>query len=158
MLDALTNLKNNKIKPDANGAVDNYSNLKKFLSGLKKGSGTLLYKLSRYDYFIQLIFLLSFLFLGSIPEPLRLTLADIRSSSSKGKWWIVGAAWGGNPLVDDAAKFTLSGSGGIGGKAVESDEVLSKLARKQGMNTDIRKGVFHVLMSSEVSLSCTFDE
>jgi hypothetical protein len=39
MLDALTNLKNNKTKPDANGAVDNYGSLKKFLSGLKKRSG-----------------------------------------------------------------------------------------------------------------------
>lgn len=40
MIDALTNLKNNKIKPDANGAVDNYSHLKKFISGLKKRSGS----------------------------------------------------------------------------------------------------------------------
>lgn len=39
MIDALTNLKNNKIKQDANGAVDNYTNLKKFIAGLKKRSG-----------------------------------------------------------------------------------------------------------------------
>lgn len=28
---------------------------------------------------------------------------------------------------------------------------MAKLARAQGMNTDIRRGVFNVLMSSEVS-------
>lgn len=39
MIDSLTNLKNNKIKPDANGAIDHYSNLRKFLVGLKKRSG-----------------------------------------------------------------------------------------------------------------------
>lgn len=45
MIDALTNLKNNKIKPDANGAVDNYSGLKKYISSLKKRSGTLTFTL-----------------------------------------------------------------------------------------------------------------
>ena len=34
-----------------------------------------------------------------------------------------------------------------------SDAVLVKLAKAQGMNTDIRKGVFTVLMSSEVRFS-----
>lgn len=33
-----------------------------------------------------------------------------------------------------------------------SDAVLVKLAKAQGMNTDIRKSVFTVLMSSEVRL------
>jgi nucleolar MIF4G domain-containing protein 1 len=123
MIEALTNLKNNKIKPTADGAIDNYSQLKKFLTSLRKTS-------------------------GSTPEALRLTLADIRSSSSKGKWWIVGAAWNGDPLVDAKANGTLSGAKD---KEIESDESLMKLAKTQGMNTDIRKSVFVVLMSSEVS-------
>ena len=33
-----------------------------------------------------------------------------------------------------------------------SDAALTKLAKAQGMNTDIRKGIFVVLMSSEVRL------
>lgn len=123
MIEALTNLKNNKIKPTADGAIDNYSQLKKFLTSLRKTS-------------------------GSTPEALRLTLTDIRSSSSKGKWWIVGAAWNGDPLVDAKANGTLSGAKD---KETESDESLMKLAKTQGMNTDIRKSVFVVLMSSEVS-------
>ena len=40
MVEALTNLKNNKIKATGDGAIDNYSNLKKFLAGLKKRSGS----------------------------------------------------------------------------------------------------------------------
>lgn len=84
---------------------------------------------------------------GSTPDALRLTLADIRSSSSKGKWWIVGAAWGGDPLVENQA---LKGTGRLHKGEIESDQVLAKLAKKQGMNTDIRKSVFNVLMSSEV--------
>lgn len=121
MIEALTNLKNNKIKPTADGAIDNYSNLKKFLTSLRKRSA------------------------GGGPDALRLTLGDIRSSSSKGKWWIVGAAWGGDPLVD------AKNARGTENKESQSDEVLSRLAKKQGMNTDIRKSVFNVLMSSEVS-------
>lgn len=127
MIEALTNLKNNKIKPTADGAIDNYSNLKKFLTSLRKRSA------------------------GGGPDALRLTLGDIRSSSSKGKWWIVGAAWGGDPLVD------AKNARGTEKKESQSDEVLSRLAKKQGMNTDIRKSVFNVLMSSEVSTLRSFE-
>jgi nucleolar MIF4G domain-containing protein 1 len=97
------------------------------------------------------IFILIYVFLPVIsPEALRFTLADIRSSSTKGKWWLVGSAWAGNPLVDGQAE----GAGGAGdklsAKAKDEDEALVKLARQQGMNTDVRKSVFIVLMSSEV--------
>lgn len=81
---------------------------------------------------------------ASVPEPLRITLSDLRSSDAKGKWWLVGAAWAGDPLVDSSAPALQV-------KDTSSDAKLAKLARAQGMNTDIRKGVFTVLMSSEVS-------
>lgn len=121
MIDTLTNLKNNKIKPTAEGAIDNYSNLKKFLTSLKN---------------------------RSTPDALRLTLKDIRASDEKGKWWIVGAAWGGDPLVDAKKNEVMDR---ILAKGGEDEAALAKLAKKQGMNTDIRKSVFNVLMSSEVS-------
>ncbi|OBZ72571.1 Suppressor of glycerol defect protein 1 [Grifola frondosa] len=57
-------------------------------------------------------------------EPLRVSLADLHSAESKGKWWLTEA---------DAL----------------SENVLLKLAKKQGMNTDIRRGIFVVLMSSD---------
>jgi nucleolar MIF4G domain-containing protein 1 len=124
MIDSLTNLKNNKIKPDANGAIDHYTNLKKYLVGLKKRS-------------------------ASVPEPLRITLTDLRSSDAKGKWWLVGAAWAGDPLVE--ASSTDLAASALKVKDTSTEAKLAKLARAQGMNTDIRKGVFTVLMSSEVS-------
>lgn len=72
-----------------------------------------------------------------------MSLADLHSAESKGKWWLVGAAWAGDPLVDrqDAAPAK---------KADTAENMLLKLAKKQGMNTDIRRSVFVVLMSSEV--------
>lgn len=82
-------------------------------------------------------------------DPLRVSLADLLSADIKGKWWLVGAAWAGNPLVDHAkaaaqAPKTIS-------LEVEEDDLM-KLARKQGMNTDVRRRVFVVVMSSTVSL------
>ena len=82
-------------------------------------------------------------------EPLRVSLEDLHSAESKGKWWLVGAAWGGDPLVDRQQDASATDSST---KKVESTEnVLQKLAKKQGMNTDIRRSIFVVLMSSEVS-------
>jgi nucleolar MIF4G domain-containing protein 1 len=84
-------------------------------------------------------------------EPLRISLQDLHSAESKGKWWLVGAAWGGDPLVDRQDEAPKSQSR----EEPPNDPgnlTLAKLARKQGMNTDIRRSIFVVLMSSDVSL------
>jgi nucleolar MIF4G domain-containing protein 1 len=83
-------------------------------------------------------------------EPLRATLEDLQSSETRGKWWLIGAAWSGDPLVDEKRKRQ---SAVQPAKEVvdEQSQVLLELARKQGMNTDIRRSIFIVLMSSEVS-------
>ena len=78
-------------------------------------------------------------------EPLRVTLEDLRSAENRGKWWLVGAAWNGDPLAENKEHPTRAVV------AVDQENKLSKLARKQGMNTDIRRSIFVVLMSSEVS-------
>lgn len=87
-------------------------------------------------------------------EPLRVSLEDLHSAESKGKWWLVGAAWGGDPLVDKQAEFTKTT--GVSASDEETNEEdsndLVKLARSQGMNTDIRRGIFVVLMSSDVCI------
>lgn len=85
-------------------------------------------------------------------EPLRFSLDDLHQADTKGRWWLVGAAWGGNPLVD-AKENNLNSSSGNGttktsAKTVENQ--LVALARKQGMNTEVRRSVFVVLMSSDV--------
>ncbi|KAG1821658.1 uncharacterized protein BJ212DRAFT_1445192 [Suillus subaureus] len=102
----LNNLKSNKIKKTAatqHQGGDAVERMKKFLSGLGKKKHVLAH------------------------EPLRVSLEDLHSAESKGKWWLIGAAWGGDPLADQPRE----------------------LARKQGMNTDIRRSVFVVLMSSD---------
>ncbi|KAK0223272.1 hypothetical protein IW262DRAFT_1458274 [Armillaria fumosa] len=124
MVETLTNLKNNKVKKLAtqNQGGEAVERMKKFLSALSKKRPV------------------------AANEPLRVSLADLHSAGSKGKWWLVGAAWGGNPLVDrqEIQKEAASGS-----SSVTSSSALLKLARKQGMNTDIRRSIFVVLMSSE---------
>lgn len=87
-------------------------------------------------------------------EPLRVSLEDLHSAESKGKWWLVGAAWHGDPLVDRQDSHANVSTNQAQDTANElSNNALLKLARKQGMNTDIRRSIFVVLMSSDVCLS-----
>jgi nucleolar MIF4G domain-containing protein 1 len=76
------------------------------------------------------------------------SLEDIHSADTKGKWWLVGAAWAGDPLVERQAESAKSKE--LKASAESESNVLLSLARKQGMNTDIRRSVFVVLMSSDV--------
>ncbi|KAI0264458.1 hypothetical protein BC834DRAFT_924661 [Gloeopeniophorella convolvens] len=124
MLETLINLKNNKVKKSAaqHAGGDAVDRMKKFLTGLGKKRHLMAH------------------------DPLRITLDDLHSAESRGKWWLVGAAWSGDPLVErqDEAKREV--------KAHSEDAVenaLLKLAKKQGMNTDIRRSIFVVLMSSD---------
>ncbi|KAF8813324.1 hypothetical protein BYT27DRAFT_7180798 [Phlegmacium glaucopus] len=128
MIETLTNLKNNKSKrnitQNQGGAA--VERMKKFLSGLSKTRHVLSH------------------------EPLRVSLEDLRSAESKGKWWLVGAAWSGDPLVDKQTEFSkTTGVTGLDQQATAAEDNLIKLARSQGMNTDIRRGIFVVLMSSD---------
>lgn len=84
-------------------------------------------------------------------EPLRVSLEDLHSAETKGKWWLVGAAWGGDPLVDKQAEFSKPVAQKLEMEVASSESAdLLKLARTHGMNTDIRRGIFIVLMSSDV--------
>ncbi|CAG8602598.1 10054_t:CDS:2, partial [Funneliformis mosseae] len=61
------------------------------------------------------------------------------------KWWLVGSSWTAN-MVDDPSTSTIT-------QRVEKNksatEALLKLAKEQKMNTDIRRSIFVVIMSSE---------
>ena len=87
-------------------------------------------------------------------EPLRVSLEDLHSAESKGKWWLIGAAWGGDPLVDKQVELKKT----TNEMTVDEDSNdLVKLVRSQGMNTDIRRGIFVVLMSSDVYVFPLFE-
>ncbi|KAJ7593311.1 hypothetical protein C8J56DRAFT_495127 [Mycena floridula] len=124
MIETLTNLKNNKLKRNVtqNQGGEAVERMKKFLTSLGKKRHVLVH------------------------EPLRVSLSDLHSADSKGKWWLVGSAWGGDPLVE--RQTTRSEQPSAPTVNTETD-ILLKLARKQGMNTDIRRSIFVVLMSSD---------
>jgi len=61
---------------------------------------------------------------------------------------LVGAAWGGDPLLDRRHETPSAVA-----KAVDDSNALLTLAKKQGMNTDVRRSIFVVLMSSDVRSS-----
>ncbi|KAM8810467.1 nucleolar MIF4G domain-containing protein 1 [Eudromia elegans] len=75
---------------------------------------------------------------------LRVSLESLLNADKVGRWWIVGSAWSGAPMIDDTNNKTQ--------QKLHIGKVSSKimaLARKQRMNTDIRRGIFCVLMTSE---------
>jgi nucleolar MIF4G domain-containing protein 1 len=146
MIETLSNLKNNKVKKaigggaNGTGAQEVVERLKKFLSGMnKKRHGEWPSNPTpnlRKPYGICAV---------KSHEPLRVTLEDLRSAEKRGKWWLVGAAWSGDPLTENKENRMRTVA------VTDQENKLLKLARKQGMNTDIRRSIFVVLMSSEVS-------
>ena len=146
MVETLANLKNNKLKRNVtqNQGGAAVERMKKFLTGLTKTHHG---KLEPYRCITFLIIPLLVL----AHEPLRVSLEDLHSTETKGKWWLVGAAWDGDPLVDKQAEFTKKADP-VKEKVAPSNNTvdLVQIARSQGMNTDIRRSIFVVLMSSEV--------
>ncbi|KAJ3920139.1 hypothetical protein F5877DRAFT_89598 [Lentinula edodes] len=128
MLETLHNLKVNKVKRlgTQNQGGEAVERMKKFLVGINKKRHVLAH------------------------EPLRVTLDDLHSAETKGKWWLVGAAWGGDPLVD---RQQGNGQAAAPNPTQNGDNTTSsallKLAKEHGMNTDIRRSIFVVLMSSD---------
>ncbi|XP_064301094.1 nucleolar MIF4G domain-containing protein 1 [Phalacrocorax carbo] len=75
---------------------------------------------------------------------LRVSLESLLSADQVGRWWIIGSSWSGAPMINDTnskAQQKLH-IGKVSSKIME-------LARKQRMNTDIRRSIFCVLMTSE---------
>lgn len=86
---------------------------------------------------------------------LRITLDDILSADTKGRWWKVGASWLGNQftdhggdeteeskdksLIEESLRYDQTGN--------ERDELLI-LASKCRMNTDARRSAFCIVMGS----------
>ncbi|XP_027948196.1 nucleolar MIF4G domain-containing protein 1 [Eumetopias jubatus] len=75
---------------------------------------------------------------------LRISWDGILSAEQTGRWWIVGSAWSGAPMIDNSQQKVLEKqpSGTVSGKILE-------LARKQRMNTDVRRNIFCTIMTSE---------
>lgn len=65
---------------------------------------------------------------------------------SIGKWWLIGSSWTAN-LADDPSTSTIT-------QRVEKidNSALLKLAKEQKMNTDVRKSIFVIIITSEVNI------
>lgn len=91
-------------------------------------------------------------------DTLSMSLNELRQAESRGKWWVVGNAWAGNPLVEhqqqqqqQQEQASLSSlSKDKGSTSANEEQKWAKLARKQGMNTTVRQGIFVALMGAEV--------
>ncbi|KAF9972071.1 suppressor of glycerol defect [Actinomortierella ambigua] len=129
LLETLTALRQNRMKGSSvtnsttSGSIsESTTRMKKFLSGLSKKRTTF------------------------SSEPMRVSLDDIRQVGTKGKWWLVGASWRSNMVGEEsqyASKSTTADD------MLEQENELVRLARKNKMNTDVRRSIFVVLMSSE---------
>ncbi|NXG42154.1 NOM1 protein, partial [Psilopogon haemacephalus] len=75
---------------------------------------------------------------------LRVSLESLLSADQVGRWWIIGSSWSGAPMIDDKTSKTQQKPhvGKVSSKILE-------LARKLRINTDIRRSIFCVLMTSE---------
>nr|XP_036855261.1 nucleolar MIF4G domain-containing protein 1 isoform X5 [Manis javanica] len=75
---------------------------------------------------------------------LRVSWDGVLHAEQTGRWWIVGSAWSGAPMIDSSQQKAPQKhlAGPVSTKILE-------LARKQRMNTDIRRNIFCTIMTSE---------
>ncbi|KAL0822057.1 hypothetical protein ABMA28_005425 [Loxostege sticticalis] len=78
---------------------------------------------------------------GNYVTPLNIRLEDLLKAEERGKWWVVGSAWEGNHVREDTKPAVKP--------LPSTDQKLLELARKQRMNTDVRRSIFCVIMSAE---------
>lgn len=82
--------------------------------------------------------------IGGSDLKLRVSLDSLLRAEQVGRWWIVGSSFTGAPMISEqgtAAKDTTP-TGQFSATVLE-------LARKQRMNTEVRRNIFCVLMTSE---------
>ncbi|KAK4497647.1 hypothetical protein PRZ48_010300 [Zasmidium cellare] len=123
MIETIHNLKNNRMKTGVAASAltaEHMQRMKKTLGAIKNSKAT---------------------------EPLRIGLSDIRDSEKKGKWWLVGASWKdpakmANAISTPTTVQAEQEDAQNDSDASDDDVDLDKLARAQGMNTDVRRAIF----------------
>ncbi|TTG32353.1 Nucleolar MIF4G domain-containing protein 1 [Bagarius yarrelli] len=74
---------------------------------------------------------------------LRVSLENLLEAQRVGRWWIVGSSWSGAPMINEEKPTA---------QPVKGEQFSTKvleLARSQRMNTDVRRNIFCVIMTSE---------
>lgn len=133
LLTSLTELKNNKSKRQEEGTVTaEIKKLRKWLGGLKTTFAS-----STKNYV------------------LRVSLEDLLNAEKKGRWWRAGASWvgrdGKSKKEDEEDKEEHRRKDGAekeDSSYSAEEQLMLKIATKMRLNTDIRKRVFLLMMSS----------
>nr|XP_022293995.1 nucleolar MIF4G domain-containing protein 1-like isoform X1 [Crassostrea virginica] len=120
MLEILMAIKNNNMRKIPNYDPERQEHLKKVARGILRGRA-----------------------LGD--GQLHISLPDLMNAEERGRWWLVGSAWEGNTEDKQPPQGTVEMESVVG----EVSAQLLELARKQRMNTDVRKNIFCVIMSSQ---------
>lgn len=133
MLEALTDLKNNKSRRVQNAHMETVKSLRKWIGSVKnrelKGDAS-----------------------GS-ERSLHVSLNDLLTGDTNGRWWKAGAYWKGNvdkesPTLTDKIS-TISETRNSNKLSVDKEsKQVNKLAEKLRMNTATRKTILHILMNS----------
>lgn len=76
------------------------------------------------------------------------------SADTKGKWWIVGSPW--MTATTDASKSEVEPTPIENSSGSKGNKKLLAKAKKLGMNTDIRRNIFLILMTAEVYHTITY--
>lgn len=85
---------------------------------------------------------------------LHISLQDFLQAETRGRWWRAGASWGGRTVQASAvvprdhSAQQKSAPSTASNATPDEEKQLLRVAKKLGMNTDIRKQIFLVVMSS----------
>uniref|UniRef100_A0A8C0D1I6 Nucleolar MIF4G domain-containing protein 1 n=1 Tax=Balaenoptera musculus TaxID=9771 RepID=A0A8C0D1I6_BALMU len=120
MLETLLALKNNDMRKIPGYDPEPLERLRKLQRALLRGAGS------------------------GTETQLRVSWDSVLNAERTGRWWIVGSAWSGAPMIDSGQQKTPQKqlTGTVSSKILE-------LARKQRMNTDVRRNIFCTVMTSE---------
>lgn len=84
---------------------------------------------------------------GMSVSKMNISYGELMAAERRGRWWVVGSAWvGQGPVV--ATEPTESLPTDLKEEQKFSAELL-EMARKQRMNTDVRRNIFCILMTAE---------
>ncbi|CAG0919078.1 unnamed protein product [Notodromas monacha] len=87
---------------------------------------------------------------GKTFDELKISLRDLLDAEKRGKWWVVGSAWTGKlPGEDPSGKPAKSQQTSKPAPIANASKEILELARKQRMNTEVRKNVFCIIMTSD---------
>ena len=78
---------------------------------------------------------------------MNVSYQELIAADKIGRWWVVGSAWVGKGPVNVAPRDETDVESGSGEKQYSAE--LLEMARKQRMNTDVRRNIFCILMTAE---------